>query len=870
MSKRILAAMLLAFASGAALVGAAPARAEVTSHPRLWIGAGDITRLRGWATSANPMYKNGLHAAALAAKATADAAWDWNTGVPNGSWNDTGSSNWEGEATEAYAEMFAFMSRIDPDAAARLQWAMRARAMLMWAMNQAALGPAAGQPFRDPAFITYNRGNYWGEAWGLTVDWIYGHLSATDKATIRKAFLTWEGQLLVAATAGEEHPQPVGVYDDLTLIGSSPSQSAGAQENAQLQARWAANNYFIGHMRNMTLMALSLDAADDPAIDPAKPRNALGNSLHSYVRDVTGAWLYQVYALFETPAKVAKKLGAPLSNPNLGLANGGLPVEGSLYGESLGYLFQALLALKTAGRDDPAVDGPQIKFIDSPFWDEALQGFLHQMSPAAAVPTDPNYAYLGPLYAPATYGDNLRDWVTYENIELFGPIGAYDHLTGNHDRLQQEYWIATNALEGGAAALYSRAADVWGNSNASYSIYYFLMFGAKARDPVDPRPALPTQFVAPAIGRILARSDWGPNASWFTFRCGWETINHESGDCMQFEFYRKGQWLTKEWSGYAIDWMDYTPLYHNTLSVQNTIPANLPGSIYVETSAYGGQWNNGGSYGDPTVTMSVNDNWAYALADATVLYNHPDWWTAADSAVDVTGASRSIVWLNPDHIVVYDRADSASAGKFKRFNLDLTAAPSIVGGMAEATVGGQTLTVRSLLPVNASVYEQHFWTTDPSQEFDAPSELETARDRLVIEDKSNPKSTRFLTVLQGTDSGTAADGAAAVASTGGTAYEGAVVKDTVVMFPVSLGGAVASTRYQVPASVARHLITGLTPGAGYTVATATADGTTTVAVTAGGSVTADIGGVIAIGFPSSAAPTLGGVKAGWTLTNPND
>jgi hypothetical protein len=853
-----------------AACAAVPAQsAQVTTHPRLWIGQDDLPRLRAWATASNPMWVKGLSAAAASAKTTADAAWDWSTGTPNGTWNDTGSSNWEGDATEAYAEMFAFMSRVDPDAAQRPQWAMRARAMLMWAMNQAAQGPASGQPFRDPGFITYNRANYWGEAWGLTVDWIYPHLSSADKATIRKVFLTWAGQLLVASTAGEEHPQPVGLYNDLALIGSGKGQSAGARETAQLQARWAANNYFIGHMRNLALIALSLDAADDPAIDPSKPRNALGNSLHSYVRDVTGAWLYQAYAMFEKPAKVSRKLKAPLDNHNLGLANGGLPVEGVLYGESLGYLFQALLALKTAGHDDPTVDGPQIGLIDSSYWDEALAGFLNQMSPTAQLPSDPSYSYLGPVYAPATYGDNLRDWVTYENIELYGPMGIYDHLTGNQARIEKEWWIATNALEGGSGSLYDRAANVWGNSNASYSIYYYLLFGKKARDPADPRPAMPKQFAAPAIGRILARSDWGPNASWFTFRCSWETINHESGDCLQFEFWRKGQWLTKEWSGYAIDGMDYMPLYHNSLAVQNVTPATIP-SLYAQAVAYGGQWNNGGSFGDPSVTMSVNDNWAYALADATNLYNHPDWWTAANNANAVQNASRSIVWLNPDHVIVYDRADTSQAGLFKRFNLDLTAVPSISGSTATVTTsGGQMLTVQSLLPAGASVYEQHSWTTDPSQEFDAPSLLETCTNRLVIEDATNPASTRFLTVLQGTDSGVAADAATAVASAAGTAYAGAYVGNTVAMFPVSLGGSFASTSYAVPSSVTRHLVTGLVPGAGYTVSTKSSGGTTTVTVTAGGATVADIGGVVAVGFPASADPTIGGTKAGWTLTNPN-
>ena len=66
---------------------------------------------------------------------------------------------------------------------------MRAHALLMWVMNQAALGHASGQPFRDPEFMCGDRANVYGEDWGLTVDWLYPYLTSTDKATIRKVFL---------------------------------------------------------------------------------------------------------------------------------------------------------------------------------------------------------------------------------------------------------------------------------------------------------------------------------------------------------------------------------------------------------------------------------------------------------------------------------------------------------------------------------------------------------------------------------------------------------------------------------------------------------------------------------------------------------
>jgi hypothetical protein len=56
----------------------APVRAApVTDHPRLWFNSADVPRLRSWATNANPMFQHSLFAAASAAKAHADACFNY-------------------------------------------------------------------------------------------------------------------------------------------------------------------------------------------------------------------------------------------------------------------------------------------------------------------------------------------------------------------------------------------------------------------------------------------------------------------------------------------------------------------------------------------------------------------------------------------------------------------------------------------------------------------------------------------------------------------------------------------------------------------------------------------------------------------------
>src|ERR1700739_2844710 len=61
-------ATAIALAIGLLFAALAANAAPLTSHPRLWITADDLPKLRGWAVNTNPMYKNGLAVAAQIAR----------------------------------------------------------------------------------------------------------------------------------------------------------------------------------------------------------------------------------------------------------------------------------------------------------------------------------------------------------------------------------------------------------------------------------------------------------------------------------------------------------------------------------------------------------------------------------------------------------------------------------------------------------------------------------------------------------------------------------------------------------------------------------------------------------------------------------
>jgi hypothetical protein len=338
---------------------------------------------------------------------------------------------------------------------------------------------------------------------------------------------------------------------------------------------------------------------------------------------------------------------------------------------------------------------------------------------------------------------------------------------------------------------------------------------------------------------MLERTDWGLNASWFMFISGFNTIDHQWGDSNSFSFYRNGEFITKERSGYgknigAVD-------FQNNLSIQNPpLGSNAQGYI-LDEAAHGSQYSYS-SNGDPVVSTSRGTDYAFAEGDATNRYN-----STIVQATDVQHASRSILWLKPDTVFIYDRAASKSTGKYKRTYLNFAKPLSIVtnaNGTHSATTNtpaGQFVRVDSLLP-NSSNASLHSDMPSTTWSYNESTPEEPMHYRLILEDLSNPQSCRFLNVLQAAGQ-TIGNGAASLPSSG-TPYDGAFLNGAAVFFAQNLGQAFTGLSYTVPAITTSHFVTGLVPGAGYTVTKTVRGAALNVSITAGGSTIADSAGML--------------------------
>lgn len=788
-----------------------PPSTALIGHPRLWIRATDVPRLQSWAANPNNRVFSDLQTVALYYRNRMDQ------GIVPGQDNGEGDNDNIPNPSESYAETFALMSLVDPNVSLRADWAKRAHDLIMFIMNQAVLGPQANTPFRTPHFGTYDRSRWYGEAFPLVVDWCYSTFSAAEKKTIRKVFIRWCNELQDPNLS--YCPSPAGAYNNPTVLINRGN------------VRWSGNNYRACHARNLGMMALALDPSDD-IMD-----STITGDRNYYLGDYIGA-LFGEWLLIRHYAE----------NPNVAMVNGvghdlvgGMGQEGPLYSESTYAAYTQLqLALHTAGFDTQeavAIFGPQAAFGKNAFWQtDVLAGFCHTMSPALHQPA----SYMAPQYLPASFGDCLR-FDNEDMISSFAPLAAMELADGNtaSDRLNAIRWMQTVLPAGGWATLDSRLTSSPWNYGSLLPIMYFLMFDPALTDstktPIvsDPRPEMGLDYLAPGLHRILSRTDWTANANWFAFISAFSNTDHQWEDSNSFSFYRKGEWLTKEWSGYGMN-IRCTD-YNNNLSIQN--PPLSPNALNynVAQAAHGSQYSYS-SDGDPIVTTSLMPNYIYAESDTTKRYN-----MTAYQATDVAHASRSIFWLKPDFVVVYDRAISKSANRFKRVTFNSVTQPITSGNSARTvTPKGQQMFVTAVLPATATVsWDQP--TTNWG--YNEAATYEINQFRIIVEDTSRPLSVRYLNVLQGADKNATKAAVANIVPTMG-AYDGASFASCAVLFAQTLGQPFTGLAYTVPATTTTHYVTGLTPGAGYTVAKQVNGNLLNVTITTGGTTLADAAGVL--------------------------
>jgi len=760
---------------------------SMKNHPRIFVRLSDLAKYKSWATHANPIWDDLLYLANIG-----------KTRMDNGQIQDVGDGAGNVPApVESYAELFAFMSLVHPNPSTRLDYAQRAHDLVMIAFNQADLGMQDGQPYRMHNFATENRASWYSEGFALTVDWCYQTFTAAEKAKIRRVFLRWIQENCHATTTASEHPRPLNVYNDPQLV------------DDYNKIRWATNNYYANHAREIALMALALDEVDDV---PSAPDQPAAGTLRKFVGHVMQTWMYQMM-------KFEKTVGA-----------GGISPEGVGYGElSHRAVALTLLGLHTANIDKTDIYGSAAGLRTSTYWtNEVIEGYLHMMSPSKLTLKN----WIGPSYVPYTFSDAAY----YENVDqirVFGPLAVLAMNAGNTDRYARLRWMIDNLPEGGVSNRSSKIRSAFEGSSVLLGICYFLATDPNFSAIVDPRPELPTEYFAKGLGILSSRTDWSPTASWFVAKSSWNTIDHQFADANSIAFWRGGEWLTKPHLGYGptIACSDY----QNTITVDN--PGNTTLSFWVDNMNRGSQYVYNKTQDPKDTIWSTAPDFTFFQSDTTALYNNP-----SISANNVDHVSRSTIFLKPDVVVTYDRVTTKTAGSYKRYWLNTAKQASISGHSALMTTdSGQQLAIDTLLPTDAVL------TSTPQESLSGqPAQYEPMAFRFRAEPLSSPADVRFLNVLQGVDAGGTKLPTSYFESTSGNHFDGTLIGNVAVAFKTSYTSSFSLTRFVVPVTTSKIYVTGLDKNAGYTVTITNVAGGKQVKIAKTGPSVSDKAGVLVI------------------------
>jgi hypothetical protein len=615
------------------------------------------------------------------------------------------------------------------------------------------------------------------------------------------------------------------------------------------------NNYT--HARILILMAAALTFNDNTTDDPPLSNtcsatryqvcpDGTAGSLHAYWTYVSGGLLYKDWANLESPTVVQSAYNTQFNNlpsqpmcnslwhtsvPCLGGARGGESSEGTSYGVSISKLRWALNAIHTAGYDDPLLYGPQMSMGTMSYWDLRYVADLNLLTGLSGIPSESSrWNYL-------TDGDSLAYYVYPSNYATEAATLSADAYVGRTDRTAALQWLVTNSAFGTANGQAGHCGSYCGIDNELSNDYgsgaaldLFLALPAQdlaANLPADPRPSLPTDWYNAGNQHLITRTGgWttGTNTI-FSYYCTNTQIDHEHEYCGRFDIYSQGEYITKG----RMEFNDYN---NEVSTVRNQ---NLPelinnpaqtactytnGCYFSDASMLGGQLWHGYQAGMDTLYYSELPGYVATVADSTNSYNGG--WGGFGLINGVTKASRSLVYLrNSNQVIYYDRGDTGSDAWDKANYLTATGQPSFTGNTASwLTRSG-----------NQKVYWTQLEPNGSSPSLDATySDGNATNDweiygRIKV-DAGSVQSARFLSVLQWGPANLSAPALSTVASSSGTAFEGALDGSSLVMFMHDWPSTFTTTTY--PASGAStQYVADLAPNTTYAISGAGAPATAT-------------------------------------------
>ncbi len=243
--------------------------------------------------------------------------------------------------------------------------------------------------------------------------------------------------------------------------------------------------------------------------------------------------------------------------------------------------------------------------------------------------------------------------------------------------------------------------------SSSWFIYPFLLTGIDNAPQLFVPDSLPKARHFENMGQIIMRSGTGPDDTYCMFSCGGILEQHRHYDALNFVIYHKGFLALDSGTRYKeFDNGEHLANYYAQTVAHNCVvvhqegepPARYWGGTVIDN--HGGQHRQLGSV---VKAFETNDHYVYVAGDSTACYRH--------GLVKMSGqpdleekcelVTRQIVFLMPNHFVIFDRVISTDAGYRKDWLLHTAYKPRIRGKTIRADHGKGRMLCRTMLPRDA-------------------------------------------------------------------------------------------------------------------------------------------------------------------------
>jgi len=185
--------------------------------------------------------------------------------------------------------------------------------------------------------------------------------------------------------------------------------------------------------------------------------------------------------------------------------------------------------------------------------------------------------------------------------------------------------------------------------------------------------SLGTAYYASGTGQFYARSGWDTHATWINMNAGPYTESHAHQDQGALMIYKDG-------------YLAYDPVIDSHSGLPQDVDEHGTLRVVKNGKAVAQQMGNASTL----LALHAGTGYVHIAADLTALEG-----SAA------TKLQREVVYLQPDTVVIYDRATTPAANQ-QVWSLAFPASPAISGATTTVTASGHTLAIQRLGPTTAT------------------------------------------------------------------------------------------------------------------------------------------------------------------------